>query len=469
MRLFLIGIVDMRPLQLEAVRKLAREHEVQYWLRSHDYVDVDEAEFPNTIFHNYFDALKALPAPGIDASRFEPWSREEIESFSDVESEYLTMADKWYPDWSVNKRKDLFYEFLRYWRGVMKKYSPDCIIFGTVPHEMFSFALYNMAKRESVLTLILDDRFFDTERYVAVEDYKVGHPKLQKARPASLQSLSPKMQEYYLRHRGARNPEPASMKRFFADRTPLRDALRFASVLWKFTKDGTLPKRALGKASRLFRESMIGEHRRLERVADFNEPYVYFPLHYQPELTTSPMGGVYADQILAIRTLAGALPPLWRIYVKEHPHQLAIHGGRETPARYKGFYEALCGIDRVQLVPISTNTFSLIDRSKATSAISGTALWEAALRGKPSLVFGYPWHINAPGAFHVGSVEECREALARIAKGFAQSEEEIIGYLKAADEISVDAWLYGTIERFPQKQNEGELMYEAIRNALSKP
>jgi hypothetical protein len=38
-------------------------------------------------------------------------------------------------------------------------------------------------------------------------------------------------------------------------------------------------------------------------------PYVYLPLHLQPEATTSPMGGVFTDQYLALETLVRALPP----------------------------------------------------------------------------------------------------------------------------------------------------------------
>ena len=123
MKLFLIGMADVRQKQLEAVRLLAKEHDIQYWLRQTDHFPVDPAEFPTTVFHDYLDALKAIPAPGIDVSLFEPWSSADIISYAAEESEYMTMADKWYPSWSVNQRKELFYEMLRYWGGLF-----ECIV-----------------------------------------------------------------------------------------------------------------------------------------------------------------------------------------------------------------------------------------------------------------------------------------------------------------------------------------------------
>ena len=38
--------------------------------------------------------------------------------------------------------------------------------------------------------------------------------------------------------------------------------------------------------------------------ADYNEKYIYFPLHYQPEATTVPYGNFYFDQINAIKILS---------------------------------------------------------------------------------------------------------------------------------------------------------------------
>jgi len=52
----------------------------------------------------------------------------------------------------------------------------------------------------------------------------------------------------------------------------------------------------------------------------FSEEYIYFPLHYQPERTTSPEGGHYVDQTIVAKMLS-KIADDQLVYVKEHPSQ----------------------------------------------------------------------------------------------------------------------------------------------------
>lgn len=120
--------------------------------------------------------------------------------------------------------------------------------------------------------------------------------------------------------------------------------------------------------------------------------YVYFPLHMQPESTTSVLGGEYCDQILAIERLAQMIPDDWRIYVKENPIQTYY-------MREELFFRRLQLIPQVQFVGREFNTYDLIRCSQFVATITGTAGWEAISGGKPVLVFGLAWYRKFPGVF----------------------------------------------------------------------
>ncbi|MDO8552934.1 MAG: hypothetical protein Q7S01_05460 [bacterium] len=468
MRLFLINLGGKRRRQIDAARELQKKHTIQYWTRNDTHFLMDESEFPGTVFHVYRDALQGIPAKNIDAASFEPWSAEDIAEYAETECEFITMADKWYPDWSVNRRKDLYYDMLRYWGGVLDKFRPDCIILLGVPHEMFTFVLYRIAKHRGIRTIILDNTVLDTDRYVLIDDYTVGNTTLAKARESdrlvTIDDLSPDMRDYYLRRSQSENPLPPYMQEFKKDHTLWQSVRRFIRVSIAFVKDGTIVERGVLKLLKMFKSSLKDEHHSNERLADFGKPYVYFPLQYQPELTTSPLGGVYVDQLLAIKTVAAALPEGWELYVKEHPAQIGVHGGNTTPARYTGFYKSIAEIPHTRLVPVATNTFKLMDNAQTTSALTGTAAWESVLRGKPAVVFGYPWFMNAPGIIRVGSAEDCRKTYEKIAHGFKPQEADTLRYLQAVDEVSVKEHLYTNA---PDREGEGLAMYRAIEGALN--
>lgn len=126
---------------------------------------------------------------------------------------------------------------------------------------------------------------------------------------------------------------------------------------------------------------------------DFNAPYVYFPLHFQPELTTMCQGGqIYVNQLLALERLSALLPEDWLIYVKENPLQSEL-------CRDDSFFQRLANIKNVRLAPTETNTFDLIDGCRFVSTISGTVGWEAIKNGKNVLLFGNMYYQSLPGVF----------------------------------------------------------------------
>lgn len=154
------------------------------------------------------------------------------------------------------------------------------------------------------------------------------------------------------------------------------------------------------KKSRRTRREMLSGHRTeqfldwlmsLDRsTAELPEKYVYFPLHFQPELTTVPQGGVFGDQALAIEMLSASLPPDVSIVVKENPMQGAFH-------RESTFANRLRQIENVVVLHPSVSNDLLEQNCLAVGVVTGTAGWEAIRDGRPCICFGHAWYLDCPG------------------------------------------------------------------------
>lgn len=135
--------------------------------------------------------------------------------------------------------------------------------------------------------------------------------------------------------------------------------------------------------------------------------YVYFALHLQPENTTSPLGGIYVEQRLAIQRLLDNLPAEVSIYIKENPKQGYI--GRGT-----NYYSKFPTSDRIKFMPLDFPSITLVTNALAVATITGTVGLEAIWIPKPVLVFGHVYYGDAPGVFQVADVEALRIAISRI-------------------------------------------------------
>lgn len=123
----------------------------------------------------------------------------------------------------------------------------------------------------------------------------------------------------------------------------------------------------------------------------FTEPFVYFPLHYEPEANADVYGGAYAFQPDALAALSAALPDGWRILVKENPAQGFVRRG-------EAFHRLIEALPNVWWVADDTPSAMLVEQAALVASLCGTVGYESLLSGKPCLYFGHPWYAGLPGA-----------------------------------------------------------------------
>jgi hypothetical protein len=132
--------------------------------------------------------------------------------------------------------------------------------------------------------------------------------------------------------------------------------------------------------------------------------YVYFPLHFQPEATSLPLGGEFVSQEDAIRNLRSQLPDDVLIIVKEHPSQL-MGPNISNGSRDVFFYDRLEKIDGIIFSSFQQSSLELIENAFCVATVTGTVALEAVAKSKPAIFYGEPYFKNIPGIYSVHFLE----------------------------------------------------------------
>ncbi|KKS34896.1 MAG: capsular polysaccharide biosynthesis protein [Parcubacteria group bacterium GW2011_GWC2_42_12] len=447
MRIFLVWVEEINECA-DLISGLKQSgHEIVYWLSTKK----NQGKLPGTIVHDHYDAWLGISPPELATEEFDPPSEELIKKLFSVESIIMTMMNKHFEGMCVDERKNYYYNLLGYWYGVLNKFKPEAIIFPAPPHPTFLYLIFELARLLKIKTLIFE-HIIDIGRMLWYNNIWQGNQTLlgelaaNRDKKFTVKDLSEDLQ-LYLKHYADENKDatPEYLKDDLKKNNFKNKIILLIRLALKSVKDFTILKKVFLYLKKLLINNIQKEYRRFCTLQpDFSKKFIYVPLHLQPEMTTSPMGGVFASQILMIKILAAALPAGWKIYVKEHPVQWMFFGLNYNDYRYPGYYQQIAQIKNVKLVPIKTNSFSLIKQAQAVATVTGTAGWEAILRGKPALVFGHAWYNDCAGVFKVDSVESCRSALEKIANGYRLDDQAVMNYLKCFELASirglVDKW-----------------------------
>jgi len=180
-----------------------------------------------------------------------------------------------------------------------------------------------------------------------------------------------------------------------------------------------------------------------------DEDFAFFPLQYEPEISTLLHAPYHTNQLTLVKQIAISLPVRLKLYVKEHPQMVEY--------RPRRFYKELKKIPNVKLIAPSVSSFAITPRAKIIFTTTGTVGWEGVLMRKPVISFG-EWFYNAiPMVKHCAEMETLPTLVRRELDTYAYDEDAMQAFVAAliAESAVVDLPRLWTMESDPEKRKEG--------------
>jgi len=350
-------------------------------------------------FHQWKAFDWPTPEPvGLTASNISELKEEGFDVFLRCVSRW-DWARQFVHDWTdLNHLFKLACEHAAAW---LQRHSVEAVVYSNVPHQGAAIAQYYVARYFGIPTYIFLQSPFPGKSWMIRDWRELG--SFDFIRPGTGFEID--------------TSEPIAPP-FYMNKVKSNFALKVSATLQLARARSLVSLGLTGIPGRNRRYSFLRNLGRWERAVEnlrylhqapkfFNDekpgrPYVYLPLHLQPELTSDLLGGEFADQAYLLNHLREFVPHNYDICVKENPKQT-------SRMRSESFFRALSRLRRVQFLPASTSSFDLIRGATAVATISGTAGWEALRMGKPVLLYGQAFWRNFPGVYAHGRNLQWRE------------------------------------------------------------
>jgi hypothetical protein len=434
----------------------------KYWLSHSDIEEEFREEFPDAVFHLRSKACRSLPPEDYSNSFQYALDEDEMIENAVEMSNSIKIMDRMDPNFGgsvfeYDERVRNHFRLVMWWRNVIEDRHIDKAVFVRPPHTTSQYPLYLACKQTDTDTIMMKDAIALPE--VVYSQKEVGESAI-KTDTTSKEELPSRIEKHIEEIREAPSeskskPEIKKKRRqnYIAQLKPLSRCLLFnPKKLGKKFSDKRIKKREqdiedseysyLEDKHRSIMENLkkIRLHRNYNsksKKPDYSTKYVYLPLHYQPELTSNPQGGIFVHQFLVANMISSSLPDNWKLIIKEHPYTFFK---RKPYGRKKYHYRHLEKLDSVELVNIESDQMKLIDNAEAVATITGTSGWEALLRETPAILFGNAWYKQCNGAHRVGSKEEITELINNI-ENYELRQEDIEDFLSQLIESSSQAYL----------------------------
>jgi hypothetical protein len=493
---------------IKIASSLKNSHRIEpiYWIGYDDdnSEHIIKLSFPNIIYHRYFDAWKGIFPDGLK-EQYEPINIDFLNDFAGYELQAIKMMDRMDSDqhsFSFIERQRHFRNLIRKWFSIINIIKPDLVISAVVPHRVYDYVLFLVCKHKRIpfisfkntaftgriisLTGIYDIEPITNEEYLRIKgtysnsdiinklpvdirkeyeivvnkDYCDAEPSYMKRHvisnknDASLVGITKKFilriidnQQKFLGSKGYLvQGIPTYLKR---RNSSIENSN--APIIWHVLRK---------IKNNSFKKNLKKYYEKNVENPNYEDKYIFLPLHYQPEMTSNPSGDIFVDQMLCIDILTKGIPTNYKIYVKEHKAQFYSHTEGHT-SRNKDFYDDLLKYPNVKLVPLEEDVFKLITNSIAVATVTGTAGWEAIVRKKPVIIFGLSWYEAFDGVIKIRSQKDVEKILPFI-NNYTYDENNLLSYLLAHSKCSTRGYYYRNLK---SKMDQSE--DECVNNLVS--
>ena len=374
-------------------------------------------------------------------------------------------------------RLDIQSDYYGFYRLLCQKFEEkllqsriEYVIFFEIPHLAIDYALYLASKKLNIPTLILSQKI-PGKIFSMWDIHDFGNLQFDKDITTNETASKVDVNLFYMDARWQqRSPRGqfnsitlfrllwnivyAKPNLLIAPADLFKVIKRAHKVITKLPKWRDFTKFAYSEAQLRYFENLCDFE---GNEVNFDSDFVYVPLHLQPEMTTSSLGGKFVDQALLVESLSKILPVGWKIYLKENPKQSCYD-------RDHSFFERIRALPNVSWVPADTDTNILSAKAKIVATVSGVAGWEAIKLGTPALIFGVTWYASMPGVFKYHDHIDIEKIAA-----FKSNKEDLkksINYLFAkTHEGNIDKVYFKQVENFDKNmnaQNVGKLISELL-------
>ena len=394
--------------------------------------------------------IRGADYDNIDPNSLQPLDEPLIESMYKCEAVFMEMVHRleWKTSISYDERRQMYFRHVRFWNDYLESNNINLYLAAWNPHEIPDIVIYHLCKQKGIPIVYFHT---STVRDISFTEYDIDSSAayLQDAYSDMLQKysdatdpldvpLSVELEERYQALIAPEGQKPPLES--FRHSTYWNKVLaQIASQPFRFLAQvfGYCTPRGIGRFFHAWRRKRIFAEREQFYNAhaidpDYDAQFVYLPLHFQPEASTVPMAGAFADQVLLTQLLSAHLPEGVLIYVKEH------YKPSSWLCRTKESYEQLLALPNVRLVSMDASTFALREHCRAVATATGSAGFEALFRSKPVFLFGHRYYQYAKGIYCIHSTQDMKEAAQAV---FENNEHpqllESRIFLKAMEEAGI--------------------------------
>ena len=351
---------------------------------------------------------------------------------SDYDSEYLDRIEKKYEidlqelidhdrilnhyneyyQFSESQKNIILQNESKLFEKILNEVNPDYFITTETtlqPHHLF----YKMCRKRGVKVLMLNHANWKKLCYISQQRHKIDGlipTNIEQSNQTSFNELqkiledskiSKQHKEFHNKNKNSKKSLLQAASKFLSSSN---DNIKSHYTYFGRTKLKVLFKEFQDSINKNKRQQFIDNN--LLKKLDYDGPFIYMPLHQEPERSLLIAAPKFSNQMETIKEISKKMPKNFQLYVKEHPTQGPARNWRDI-----SFYTEIMNLKNVKLFHPDFNPKSLFQNCSLVISVGGTSSFEAAFYGKPSIIFADLGYTAIPCIKKLDSYEQLEQGI----------------------------------------------------------